>query len=151
MISWYNSKDLLSVLEVSERILSKLTKKAFFNWSRDSLTSELLLSQTLVFKAGGIVSAFLLFRETVEDIEIIVLGTQPDHQKQGMMGALIGFIQNLAAEQNKTLRLEVHENNESAKRIYISKAFQLRGKRKDYYPDGAAALLFVWNRQSQPK
>lgn len=58
---------------------------------------------------------------------------------------LTDLIAKAKSEGLSAMTLEVSEKNDVAINLYKSFGFMVEGKRKDYYPDGAAALI-MWLR-----
>ncbi len=148
MVQVFHPDDLLKLLSLRRAIFEAINP-AFFNWPEDVFRKELQSSQVWVSKhpITKEINAFLCFREEWDRLEIMVLGTSPKSQKNGLMLEIITELQAFAAQQGKAIGLEVHENNEPAKRLYSKLGFQFLFSRKNYYKDGAAAELFLWKSQ----
>ncbi len=146
-IEWLEPSDVNGLLDVIDLINNSISNKAFFNWTRDSLTDELQFSKTLLLKIGPDITSFILFRELAESLEIMVLGTRPDQVKRSYMEKELQFLQKYAAGQDKKIHLEVHSANEPAIRLYRKCAFEVSHIRKDYYKDGGSAILYVWKNR----
>ena len=146
-IRWYQIEDEPHVLNVHESIRSTITDTAFFNWPEKVFRDELSLSKTLVAEDSGGVQGFIAFREYDNVLEIMVLGTHAQKQKQGCMGHLLRSLQFYAAEQGKPISLEVHIQNHPARGLYLKNSFELSHQRKNYYPDGEAAEIYIWKKK----
>lgn len=116
---------------------------AQFNWSTLTLSEELAVAQTYVVDIEARIAAFLCFRESGDTIDITVLATSPDNQRQGLQSLLLQKLIELAASLNKKIMLEVHSNNFSAISLYKRNGFKELVRRKSYYRDGADALVMV--------
>ena len=87
------------------------------------------------------IAALIHFHQPSEEIlEILFLGTSPFCQSQGIMSQLLSEF--LAAQKDKTIWLECREDNVKARHLYAKKGFKEVGRRKAYYKDGSAAILF---------
>ena len=137
--------DLESLLSIAGSILYELEKPASFNWPEASLREELSHVSTLVFEneEGG-VSGFVGFRRMPDFFEISILATAPAAQRTGVQTRLIQYLQDLAAKQRMDIFLEVHHENLRAIALYRKLGFSLVHSRKNYYQDGADALVLKW-------
>jgi ribosomal protein S18 acetylase RimI-like enzyme len=91
------------------------------------------------------VSAFILFRDLGEALEIEMLATHPDFLRQGIMTRLLAEVFRRAQNDETRLKavwLEVHEHNALARQLYEKSGFNIVGKRPRYYSDGGAAILY---------
>ena len=143
------SKSLLLRLTESEQIellalVETFEKSPGFSWSSDKIQQELSHSQAWGLFSEGILKAFVLWREGLDAFEIMALGTHPLARRQGFMKSLLVA---LIASCQKDILLEVHEFNESAIKLYQDVGFQRSGLRKNYYSDGASAVLMSFLRK----
>lgn len=137
LIRSYLPTDEKQVLEIVKPQIST----AFF-WPDDQLRGELVISRTQVLEIPGQIAAFVCLRDAVDAWEISVLGTHPNHQKQGHMEKLLRqVIQQFGSQ--RQLWLEVHEKNLKACNLYEKLGFKRQGARGGYYKDGSAALLYT--------
>lgn len=78
---------------------------------------------------------FVLWRQVVDEAEIITIATRPVYRRQGvgqqMMTACLEALREKAAA---TLFLEVAEDNTPAQALYLGCGFRLVGRRRGYYP-----------------
>lgn len=138
--------DFQKLVVIAENIFNRLEKKASFSWPEHLLRSELgSVTATLVFEDEACeLLGFLSFRQLPDYYEISVLGTDPVAQKTGVQTQLIQYLQDLAAKQRIDILLEVHHENEQALRLYSRLGFLLIHSRRNYYQDGAEALVLKW-------
>ena len=89
----------------------------------------------------------ICFLHDSDPYEILWLATKPGSENQGFMKMLMkGLLDNaLSHNGRKTpeLILEVHEKNVKAIKLYSDLGFIEVGRRKNYYKDGAGALLMT--------
>ncbi|MEK2690650.1 GNAT family N-acetyltransferase [Bdellovibrio sp. GT3] len=112
-----------------------------FYWPADMLGAEMATAEGVGIFEGEELAGFVLYREVPGAWEISLVATHPQFQRRGLMEKLIGYM--IAAKgQGRELWLEVHENNESAQKLYEKLGFKLNGRRPRYYKDGATALLY---------
>lgn len=117
-----------------------------FNWHEDSLLAEFLSGTVYGYVQGDEVLAFVCVRSSDDHDEFTVLGTCLEARGKGLMGELlVNALGQLPS--GKQAWLEVHEANQSARYLYEKLGFRETGKRAKYYSDGAAAILYTWERQ----
>jgi ribosomal-protein-alanine N-acetyltransferase len=144
MILKYNVSHLDGIIQLAEQILSCIENKAFFNWNESHLKSESLHSLGLVQVEQKQVLGFILYRDSVDSFEIMVLAVSPAHQRAGYMTSLMRDLQQCAAQQSKSILLEVHIDNKPACDLYSKLGFKKQSLRKNYYNDGGSCILFKW-------
>lgn len=149
MIKEFHAEDLGALLELRKAIEENINP-SFFNWPEEIFRQEIQKSQVWLAQdpQTANLGAFVFFREEWDRFEIMVLGTSPLSQKKGLMTDILLKLQELAAQQGKGLGLEVHEKNETARRLYLKLGFKFLHCRKGYYKDGAAAELYIWKNHS---
>jgi ribosomal protein S18 acetylase RimI-like enzyme len=87
------------------------------------------------------IDAFVLFRDTGAAWEISFLATAVDARGQGRMTLLLQYLMRQRPN-DKPLWLEVHEANNTARRMYARLGFREVGRRPNYYTGGGAAVLY---------
>lgn len=119
-------------------------------WTEKMLYDELLnnSSISLVLEKNSL-SAYLLARESADFIEILRIAVLPEKRKCGMATRLLNELVNIS--ENKSLILEVNENNEPAVSLYSSFGFSVSGKRKHYYGNENAVLMDYYKSQKKEK
>lgn len=91
-------------------------------------------------------SAFLVLAKLNSDtVEVLTCAVQPSYRKQGIMRRLL--TQALEQTQFQECWLEVHQCNKAAIALYESLGFRQIGLRKNYYSDGASALLMTLKKE----
>ena len=150
-VVWFTPEDQELIIDAFKCVLAGVNAPAEFNWSLDSFIEEAKHSKILTYKVKQKTCAFILFREQPENLEIIVLATDPVDRKKSCMCDLMTFLKVYAAQQGKTIRLEVHQKNATAIRFYEKHAFEISRVRKNYYHDGGDAREYIWKKHPQPK
>jgi len=122
-------------------------------WSEDSFKSALSMTgmKTLIFKNKNKCTAFLMYRNVLDEAEIILLGVDPDHQRQGYAHNLLQHaIHDLKLANVTKIFLDVREDNHAAIAFYKSCEFKESGLRKGYYhllneqiKDAKSLYLFI--------
>jgi len=124
---------------------------AQFNWSAEQISLEMRQSTFLIAKDEALdkVVGFIAFREGLDQIEIMALGVLPEVRRNGCMKQLLVNLLDYSHQQleegckvSKAIVLEVHEQNESAIKLYRNCSLFEIGRRRKYYSDGADALIF---------
>ena len=88
----------------------------------------------LLLKDGDTWAGFYLFRQTVDEAEIILLGVDPAFQRQGHASQLLesGF-EIMQKAGTVKLNIEVREDNYAAMHFYETYGFEKVGVRRAYY------------------
>ncbi len=114
--------------------LAALHKAAFTDlrpWSAAEFKD--LLSQSGMILCGD-AKSFVLGRQIGDEAEVLTLATHPGHLRKGYAARhLATFIGQLKASGVTRVFLEVAENNQPAKALYINNNFYVVGHRKQYY------------------
>lgn len=129
-------------------VAAKILLGPSFNWTSTALREELSAARTLVFERDRVVRSFLCFRELPDYFEITVLATEPDYARLGLQSELIKYLQELAAQQQKRILLEVHHGNSPARALYAGIGFSELHRRPKYYSDGATAVVLEWRNKA---
>jgi [ribosomal protein S18]-alanine N-acetyltransferase len=115
--------------------------------SRRSLR-HLLTSPTaavLVAERAGLLAgvALGLFRANSRFARLYSLAVAPEHTGRGIASALIAGIEDIAQARGCVfLRLEVHEKNRAAIKVYRKAGYHEFGRHHRYYEDSGHALRF---------
>jgi ribosomal-protein-alanine N-acetyltransferase len=119
-----------------------------FPWSRDLFAGELGLTAAqrlwLVGRLQGRLVAFGGVMFVGDDVHVMNLAVDPGHRRQGLASVLLGeLLRRSIARGARHATLEVRSGNDAALALY--RRFRLRpvGLRRDYYEDGADALV-LW-------
>ncbi len=115
-----------------------------FNWSSSKVQADLTISEAWGLWSEGLLRSFVLWREGPDAFEVMALGTDPSLRRQGAMRELLTH---LIAGCQKSVWLEVHELNAAALKLYHDLGFKPTGVRKNYYSDGASAVLMSFLRK----
>jgi ribosomal-protein-alanine N-acetyltransferase len=102
------------------------------------------------FSPLGNDDGFILIRVVLDEAEILTLAVRPEARRRGLGRGLVEAGGHLARSQGaERLYLEVAEDNDAARGLYVSAGFVEVGRRPGYYgrQDGpaVAALLFARN------
>ena len=83
---------------------------------------------------GLALAGFAIARLVVGECEILTLGVAPGHRRQGVGRALVRAIRAEASRAQATaMFLEVGEDNEAARELYLEAEFEVVGRCPDYY------------------
>lgn len=124
-----------------------MPQTAIFNWTYHNLMESFKKDNCWGFWDRNELQAVVCFLQASEPVEIIWLATRPESSGQGYMRLLLSDLINNTAQQEfckgSQILLEVHEMNLNAIKLYYSLGFIELGRRKNYYKDGAQALLMI--------
>lgn len=85
---------------------------------------------------------FLYFWIMTDSIEIMDIGVDEAYRSQGVATKLMNELIKKQKKIEKTVFLEVRQDNIPAISLYAKLGFECYGERESYYPDGMKALLF---------
>lgn len=97
----------------------------------------------------GDARSFLLGRVIAGEAEVLTIATDPDFRRQGLaQGCLDAFLNALQKQQATSVFLEVADDNETAKSLYLKNNFGTVGRRAAYYArrDGTKVAALVLRR-----
>ena len=129
--------------------LCRLENRAFETdrMSRRSLC-RLLLSPSaavMVARSDGDIAgvAVILFRANSRIARLYSIAVAPHQTGRGIASALIAAAESAARSRNcRLLRLEVHEKNHAAIKLYLKTGYHEFGRHQHYYQDSGHALRF---------
>lgn len=88
------------------------------------------------------VLAMLVWQLIVDQAEIHLLNTHPQHRRLGYAQYLLKHLFQYSQQQSLTrILLEVRAGNVAARQLYLSEGFTDCGQRKNYYTNGEHAIL----------
>jgi ribosomal protein S18 acetylase RimI-like enzyme len=99
----------------------------------------------MVAQSGGAIAgvALVLFRSTSRIARLYSLAVAPKHTGRGIAAALMAAAEKAArSRQCQWLRLEVHEKNQGAIKVYRKAGYHEFGRHHQYYQDRGHALRF---------
>lgn len=118
-----------------------------FNWTRESLIESLSQDVCWGLWHESKLQSVVCFLSQSDPTEILWLATRPERAGQGFMKKLLTEVIINTTQQGELkggqILLEVHEKNLKAIRLYNSLGFIDFGRRKNYYKDGAKAVLMT--------
>jgi [ribosomal protein S18]-alanine N-acetyltransferase len=138
-------EDLETLLTLDQACFGKL-------WSRDHYLRELESPNSDIVilydaKTGQPVSYGCVWA-IVDEAHITILGTHPDHQRNGYARQVLSGLLHLAVlRELKRSTLEVRASNEAALSLYESFGFEVAGRRKKYYSDNQEDALILWRNK----
>lgn len=85
-------------------------------------------------------NGFVVYRQTLDEAEIITIGVAPDARRTGIAAAMLGIIEaDLKKSGTKHIFLEVAADNAPARALYEQNGYVQIGVRPKYY-DGVDAI-----------
>ena len=124
---------LLAALDQAQRFSA--------HWSEPDWRSELTYSAARVWGAWCTAQlvGFIALRGAVDQFEITNLAVAEHYLRRGIGTALLTHA--LTHTNGKQFTLEVSQHNHPARSLYEKNGFIVVGVRRQFYPDGADALL----------
>ena len=118
-------------------------------WSETEFSAMLSASNALSVTCDA---GFALGQVIVDEAELFLIMTKPEHRKQGVGHRILATFEQQAF-QNAVRRiiLEVADTNEAARALYSASGYQQIAVRKNYYtfPDGSHADAIVMEKYLQ--
>ena len=119
--------------------LANLHKKCFPHkpWSADDFSDLKKSGCEIIASQNG----FVVYRQTLDEAEIITIGVAPEARRTGIAAAMLGIIEGeLKKNGVKNIFLEVAKDNHPARQLYSSNGYVEIGVRPKYY-DGVDAIM----------
>ena len=118
-------------------------------WSEAEFTAMLSASNALSVTCDA---GFALGQVIVDEAELFLIMTKPEHRKQGVGHRILALFER-QAYQNAVQRiiLEVADTNAAARALYSANGYQQIAVRKNYYtfPNGSHADAIVMEKHLQ--
>lgn len=110
-------------------------------WSASEIAEILSVNGTfLLIRPNG----FLIGRSILDEAELLTLAVQPTAQRQGIGRALLLDFESAAAERGAARAfLEVSALNDGAMALYSGHAWEVAGRRRNYYAPGTDAVIMA--------
>ncbi len=127
----------------------------YFNWTPEGLLESYRKEECWgLWNTEGLQSVVCFLKPPLEVREILWLATSKKAEGQGLMRSLLSFVldnPSINAHSHDVsgfleVLLEVHEKNLKAIKLYAGLGFKEVGRRKNYYRDGASALLMAYKK-----
>lgn len=115
-------------------------------WTVRTLESELENenSACFVMKNDSEIVGFACLWISVDDIHITNIAIKKSYRQNGFGGILLEHLIDYSKSTGKKeLTLEVNENNEPAKKLYLKYGFKILGIRKKYYNNKENAIIMT--------
>ncbi len=139
---------LVAAGPVNAAVLAALHEAAFPPGERWSATA--IAGQLEVPGAFGLIAisplehpcGLVMARVAADEAEILTLGVIPLARRQGVAVLLLAGAEGRAAARGAVVMfLEVAEANVAARALYAGRGYREVGRRRNYYPSGADALV----------
>ena len=149
--------EIIKICEVREEIVAELCKIHNENFDKkvESKYFEEILSNTqyTVYYIRRLekVSGYIIYYDTFDSFDLFEIAIEKEFQNKGLGNELLGktidrmFGEEKYKSREKTVFLEVNENNFSAVKLYKKNNFKEISLRKNYYGAGQNALIMVRN------
>ena len=149
--------EIIKICEVQEEIVAELCKIHNENFDKkvESKYFEEILSNTqytvYYIKKSEKVSGYIIYYDTFDSFDLFEIAIEKEFQNKGLGNELLGktidrmFGEEKYKSREKTVFLEVNENNFGAVKLYKKNDFKEISLRKNYYRIGQNALIMVRN------
>jgi len=105
-------------------------------WTRGNFADSLRSGyQALLLTAGDTIVGYFIAMQGVDEVHLLNITVDPDHQGQGWGRVLLDALALWARGQRaQWLWLEVRTSNLRAQQVYLRYGYRRVGERKNYYP-----------------
>ncbi|MEE1111470.1 MAG: ribosomal protein S18-alanine N-acetyltransferase [Alphaproteobacteria bacterium] len=120
--------------------LAEIHAKCFPNkpWSASDFADLKKSGCEIIASQNG----FIVYRQTLDEAEIITIGVAPNARRTGIAAAMLGIIEGeLKKNGVKNIFLEVAKDNHPARQLYSSNGYTEIGVRPKYYDDIDAIMM----------
>lgn len=142
-ITMMDKDDIDEILEIS-------SKSFHISWSRNSYENELINPNATYFiakfdnKVIGFAGTWIILDES----QITNIAVDPNFRNNKVASKLLETLILYCSKKGCTsFTLEVRENNEPAKNLYMNHGFKIEGLRKGYYQDNKENALIMQKRE----
>ena len=129
--------EILKMDETHVPAIAEIEKLCFSDpWSESSISGELnsRLSYWLVAVEDDVLLGYIGSQSVLGESDMMNVAVHPDHRRRGVAQALIlQLMQDLKAQGNVNLSLEVRASNAPAITLYEKLGFEVAGRRPNYY------------------
>ncbi len=136
MIRKANKQDVEAINVLGEQLHSGFSKNFHIDTEIDSNLAIVLVSEG----ANGI-NGYLYALDFGDNIDILSIFVDNKYRNKAIGSGLMDYL--IEHAKNKTITLEVADNNTAAIGLYQKFGFKVVGSRKDYYQD-ADAYIMKW-------
>ena len=116
-------------------------------WPREAFEEEVTqadLGVGIVAEDEGLLVGYLTGMKVANEFHLHNIAVHPDFRGRGVGRGLIEAAEYFCRENNfDRIVLEVREDNDIARHLYLSMDFEAVGTRKDYYGPGQDAYLYT--------
>lgn len=127
--------------QVLREFSQKIERGPHFNWTSEEIQTGLLKWDLWGGFAQDELVVALAARSLGDEVELLWVQTLSQRRGQRWASQLMDAWLSNAKHNHSRAFLEVHERNKSALQLYTHLGFQPVGERKNYYKDGASALV----------
>ena len=122
-------------------------------WPREAFEEEIEqadIGAGIVVEDEGLLVGFLTGMLVADEFHLHNMAVHPDFRGRGIGRELMTAVESMCHEKGiHRIQLEVREDNEIARHLYLSSGFESVGTRKDYYGPGRDAYLYT--KQLKPE
>ncbi len=118
-------------------------------WTEAAIAAQLARPEAILASATH---AFAMGRLLADEAELLLIATDPSHQRQGQGQSCLAAFEALARERQAVcVFLEVAASNDAARALYEACGYRQIGRREGYYTQahGAAEAAILMRRDLQ--
>jgi len=117
-------------------------------WPREAFEEEIERDDNagvgIIAEDEGLVVGFLTGMAVVDEFYLHNLAVHPDFRGRGIGRGLLEAAESLCSQRDfRRILLEVREDNEAARQLYLGLGFEAAGTRNDYYGPGQNAYMYI--------
>lgn len=116
-------------------------------WPREAFEEEIGNGDVgigMVAEEDGMIVGFLTGMAMAKELHLHNIAVHPDYQGRGIGRQLMEAVDDYCREGDfRLITLEVRQDNDIARRLYLSLGFKAVGTRKDFYSPGQDASLYT--------
>lgn len=137
----FRRDDLFDTVHLANRVLDEAYSPELFLRIAELYPEGFVVAE----RADGPIVGFIMGVVSVPSVaRVLVLVVDPDHQSQGIGGALLEqFVHRFQGGGVDRIRLEVRKTNQGAIRFYERYGFEVEGVLPAHYRDGEDAYVMV--------
>ena len=123
--------------------INSLGKEVVDNFSKTYNVLEYLENKNyiILINEDNTINSFVLIYKNIDYYELEIIVVDKNYRNQKIGSKLLSYFENNFLSIDDTIYLEVAENNNIAKKLYLNNNFEIIGRRKKYYKDIDALIM----------
>lgn len=138
MIRKANKEDIARINELGSKLHNNFTTNFHIETELDSTFSIILVDDE-----NGIINGYLFAQDFLDNIDLLSIYVEESQRNKNIGSNLLKHLKDNYCYQDKTITLEVAEDNIIALQFYKKMGFEVVNVREKYY-NNKAAFLMKW-------